>query len=160
LSGRRANGASRSPAAFTLLQKLYERRSGELIFGLSTNAIEDVIKDMNADRAKKGLPLYVDPEQNNRPVTPHGTARSTFRDWAGDVTIYDKDGEVVEFCLAHGITDKTEAAYRRSTAVAKRANLMAMWCDYCAGMPEAQFRVKWANYIAEKSVAEVIELRA
>jgi hypothetical protein len=55
--------------------------------------------------------------------------RSTFRDWAGDKT--DFHNEVVEFCLAHKVMDKSEAAYRRSTAVAKRRELMRLWGAYC-----------------------------
>lgn len=60
-------------------------------------------------------------------VTVHGM-RSAFRDWAGDCT--DFDGETIEFCLAHNIDDKTEAAYRRGTAVEKRRKLLAEWSAY------------------------------
>jgi len=34
--------------------------------------------------------------------------RSSFRDWAGDVTDWER--ETIEFALAHGISDKTDAA--------------------------------------------------
>jgi integrase len=61
-------------------------------------------------------------------VTTHGF-RSTFRDWAGDCTGFDS--ETIEFALAHGITDATEAAYRRGTAIEKRRNLMDAWARYC-----------------------------
>ena len=46
--------------------------------------------------------------------TVHGF-RSTFRDWAGDVTNFDR--EVIEHALAHELPDKVEAAYRRGTAL-------------------------------------------
>jgi integrase len=62
-------------------------------------------------------------------ATVHGF-RSTFRDWAGDITHAEHD--VIEFALAHGITDQTEAAYRRGTAVQKRRELMSAWAAYCA----------------------------
>jgi integrase len=60
--------------------------------------------------------------------TVHGF-RSSFSDWTGECTNFDP--ETREFALAHGITDKTEAAYRRGTSVEKRRKLMQAWCDYC-----------------------------
>jgi hypothetical protein len=39
---------------------------------------------------------------------------------------------VVEAALAHAIGDQTEAAYRRSDALAKRRHLMDAWASYCA----------------------------
>lgn len=62
------------------------------------------------------------------PATTHGM-RSTFRDWAGDVTSFPR--EVAEMALAHAIDDETERAYRRGTALAKRRELMDAWAVYC-----------------------------
>ena len=56
--------------------------------------------------------------------------RSTFRDWAADMTAYPS--EVVEMALAHAIESKVEAAYRRSDLFDKRQRLMADWASYCA----------------------------
>ena len=61
-------------------------------------------------------------------VTAHGF-RSTFRDWAADMTSFPR--EVAEQALAHSLPDKTEAAYRRTDLFAKRALLMAEWARYC-----------------------------
>jgi integrase len=61
-------------------------------------------------------------------LTVHGF-RSTFRDWAGDRTAYPRD--VIETALAHSLRDKTEAAYRRGSALEKRRRLMAEWARYC-----------------------------
>jgi integrase len=61
-------------------------------------------------------------------LTVHGF-RSTFRDWAGDRTAYPRD--VVEAALAHALKDKTEAAYRRGSALEKRRRLMEEWARYC-----------------------------
>lgn len=58
---------------------------------------------------------------------PHGF-RSTFRDWAGDKTSFDR--EIVELALAHKFGDPTERAYRRSTALEKRRKLMDAWARY------------------------------
>ena len=63
-------------------------------------------------------------------ITVHGF-RSTFRDWAGDETNFER--EVIEMALAHGIASKTEAAYRRGSALDKRRDVMKAWADYCAG---------------------------
>jgi integrase len=62
-------------------------------------------------------------------ATTHGF-RSTFRDWAGDMTTFPR--EVAEMALAHVIDDETEAAYRRGTALEKRRKLMDAWAAYCA----------------------------
>jgi len=64
----------------------------------------------------------------NTPCVPHGF-RSTFRDYAGDCSNFPR--EIAEQALAHGIRDKTEAAYRRSDALEKRRLLMQAWADYC-----------------------------
>lgn len=63
----------------------------------------------------------------NSPATTHGM-RSTFRDWAGDCTNFPR--EIAEMALAHAVDDETEAAYRRSTALAKRRELMEQWAAY------------------------------
>jgi len=61
-------------------------------------------------------------------VTVHGF-RSTFRDWAGDMT--DVPREVAEAALAHSAGSKVERAYRRGTAFTKRRVLMQEWAGYC-----------------------------
>lgn len=66
----------------------------------------------------------------NTTATTHGM-RSTFRDWAGDCTSFPR--EIAEMALAHAVDDETEAAYRRSTALVKRRELMEAWADYCGG---------------------------
>ena len=48
--------------------------------------------------------------------------RSSFRDWAGNVSNFLR--EVVETALAHVIGEKAEQAYRRSDALEDRRKLM------------------------------------
>lgn len=62
-------------------------------------------------------------------VTVHGF-RSSFRDWAGDTTGFAS--EVIEMMLAHVVSDKTEAAYRRADALLKRRKLAEAWAQYLA----------------------------
>jgi integrase len=59
--------------------------------------------------------------------TPHGL-RSTFRDWAAERTEFAN--ETLELALAHTITNKAEAAYRRQDQLEKRAELMQRWQQY------------------------------
>ena len=60
-------------------------------------------------------------------AVPHGF-RSSFRDWAGEVTHHAR--EVLEAALAHAIKDKAEAAYARSDLFDKRRSLMYDWSVY------------------------------
>jgi len=83
--------------------------------GLSGAAMDQMLKGMGyaGDRA-----------------TVHGF-RSTFKDWAADQTHYPN--ELTEMAMAHAISNKVEAAYRRSDMREKRRRLMQDWSDYCAG---------------------------
>jgi integrase len=62
-------------------------------------------------------------------AVPHGF-RSTFRDWAAEQTEYSN--EVAEMALAHAVSNKVEAAYRRGDLFAKRRGLMRDWATYCS----------------------------
>jgi integrase len=62
-------------------------------------------------------------------VTAHGF-RSTFRDWAGEVSNYPR--ETIEHCLAHQLADKAEASYARGSHFEKRRCLMADWAKFCS----------------------------
>lgn len=62
-------------------------------------------------------------------LTVHGF-RSTFRDWAGEVTVHPR--EVIEAALAHQLRDKAEAAYGRGDLLRKRRRLMEDWAGHLA----------------------------
>lgn len=66
-----------------------------------------------------------------RTETVHGTARSSFRDWAGSATHYPR--ELAEEALAHAVGDATERAYRRETALERRRPMMEDWALFLAG---------------------------
>jgi integrase len=68
-------------------------------------------------------------EQLSRNVTVHGF-RSSFRDWAGDSTVYSR--EIIEAALGHKVGNNVELAYRRRTALEKRRHLMRDWSKFCA----------------------------
>jgi len=61
--------------------------------------------------------------------TVHGF-RSAFRDWASECTGFSH--EVCEMALAHVVSNKVEAAYRRGDLFEKRRKLMDAWSGYCA----------------------------
>ena len=60
-------------------------------------------------------------------AVPHGF-RSTFRDWCSERTNYPRD--VAEMALAHAISNKVEAAYRRGDLFVKRTGLMEDWANF------------------------------
>lgn len=67
-------------------------------------------------------------------VTVHGF-RSAFRDWVAEQT--DFAGEIAEAALAHTVSNKVEAAYRRTDFLDKRKAMMAEWATYvCAATKE------------------------
>lgn len=101
-----------------ILEPLYELRTSDYVFAgqrpnrpLSNMSMAMVIRRMGLEN-----------------VTVHGY-RSAFKDWSSDKTNYADD--VSEFALAHGIPDSTKAAYRRLTALDKRALLMQDWANFC-----------------------------
>lgn len=63
--------------------------------------------------------------------TVHGTARSSFADWAAERRIAPK--EVVEAALAHTNPNEVEAAYRRTKFLDQRRDLMKAWADFLDG---------------------------
>jgi integrase len=61
-------------------------------------------------------------------LTVHGF-RSTFSDWCAETTTHSP--EVREMALAHAVSDKVEAAYRRGDLFEKRRALAEAWGAYC-----------------------------
>ena len=107
-----------SNRAMSILKQLRALDGGEFVFPgqkpkkpLSNMAMEMVLRRMKIENA-----------------TVHGF-RSSFRDWAGNVTSFPR--EVTETALAHVIGDKAEQAYRRGDALDKRRALMDAWAAYC-----------------------------
>lgn len=62
--------------------------------------------------------------------TVHGTARSSFRDWAAERTRFPR--EVAEAALAHSNPNTVEAAYLRTKFFEQRRELMSAWAEYLA----------------------------
>lgn len=62
-------------------------------------------------------------------ATPHGF-RSSFRDWAAE-KMPDIPDPVAEAALAHKVSDKVIAAYKRTAFVEMRRELLDGWGQYC-----------------------------
>jgi integrase len=71
-------------------------------------------------------------------VTVHGF-RSSFRIWCSETSARSFGDRAAEFALAHGLQNKVEASYQRSTLFELRVQLMQAWSDYCdkVAKPEA-----------------------
>ena len=89
--------------------------NSEYLFSRRKKALSNMAMPMVIRRLKKE-------------VTIHGF-RSTFRDWVSEKT--DHSSEVAEMSLAHAISNKVEAAYRRGDLIEKRRVLLADWESYC-----------------------------
>jgi integrase len=107
-----------SARAVAILKNMAKLKAGDFVFPghrrgkpLSNMAMEMMLRRMKIEDA-----------------TVHGF-RSSFRDWAGNVTTFPR--EVTETALSHVIGDKAEQAYRRSDALDKRRKLMEAWATYC-----------------------------
>ena len=107
-----------SARAVQILRGLETHKLGKFIFpGQKRNApLSNMAMDMQLRRMKRDE------------ITVHGF-RSTFRDWAGNISSFPR--EIVETALAHVVGDKTEQAYRRGDALEKRRKLMEAWASYC-----------------------------
>jgi integrase len=90
-------------------------KDGDRLFPLSNMAFLQLLK-----RMKRGN------------ITAHGF-RSSFRDWAAET--HDASRDVAEMALAHAVSDKTEAAYRRGDLFEKRRRLMDDWGAFCMAAP-------------------------
>jgi integrase len=102
-----------SDRALAILDKL--PRHGDHIFErkgkpLNEKAVRRLLKTMGANGA-----------------TVHGF-RSSLRDWGSEIGDYPN--ELLELVIAHKVSDKTEAAYRRGSMLEKRRKLMADWSKF------------------------------
>jgi len=104
-----------SPQAVKVLKTLPQ--NNEFVFpgvslkkGMSTAAVMKLIKQIEPGITAQGF-------------------RSTFRDWATDQATYPR--EVIEYAMAQQLKDKVEAAHLRSDLIARRAQLMRDWANFC-----------------------------
>jgi integrase len=106
-----------SPEAARVLNEFEDDEREGLVF---TNTRGGMLSDMALTALLKRM---------RQAVTAHGF-RSSFRDWAGDKTDFQR--EVAEAALAHAVGG-VEGAYRRGDAFEKRRDLMNQWARYVTG---------------------------
>lgn len=121
--GREDNPVHRvplSPEALRIYQAARDKHSASpLAFPGQTPGRP--LSDMTlAKLLKKVAPMH---------VTVHGTARSTFRDWAAEHAP-DIPPDVVEIAMAHRVGSAVERAYRRTDYLDMRRDLMDRWADF------------------------------
>ncbi|MGC6498987.1 MAG: tyrosine-type recombinase/integrase [Henriciella sp.] len=101
--------------ALAILNRVAEVRNGPLVFpGNQGNELSDMT--LSAVFKRMGLK-----------ATPHGVARSSFRDFMANETEFPR--ELIEESLAH-VLPAYEGAYRRGYAIDRRRYLMNTWADY------------------------------
>ncbi|TQM93773.1 tyrosine-type recombinase/integrase [Roseinatronobacter monicus] len=124
-----------SPRAVEMLRALPKMEGNPLVFPaarggqLSDMTLSATMKRMHESDISQGGAGYLD-RVSKRPAVPHGL-RSTFRDWAAEMTSYP--GDMAEVALAHKISNAVEASYRRGDMIEKRRRMMADWADFMGG---------------------------
>jgi integrase len=136
MKAKREHRVPLSEAAIELLNIMKPLAHGpdNLIFpsvrkstSLSDMALSELLRGMNeVDEGQ--TPPWV--SQDGKPIVVHGF-RSTFRDWCEEAT--STPHAVSEAALAHIVSNKVEAAYRRTDLFDKRRALMQKWADHCLG---------------------------
>lgn len=120
--------------AVNLLKALPKIEDNPLVFPaarggvLSDMTLSATMKRMHETEMAQGSAGFID-RVSKRPAVPHGL-RSTFRDWAAEMTGYP--GDMAEVALAHRISNAVEASYRRGDMIEKRRRMMADWADFIA----------------------------
>jgi integrase len=116
-----------SDAALELLKALPREATNKFVF---VGPRKDGLKALAMPRVLARM--------GRRDIVVHGF-RSTFRDWAAEVT--SAPNHVVEQALAHTIGNAVEKAYRRGDLLAKRTRLMADWAHYTTAPSKANSKV-------------------
>lgn len=88
---------------------------------------EFVFPNASGDRPLSNMVFLAILKRMGLKATAHGF-RSAFRDWAAEETSFPR--EVAEMALAHTISNKVEAAYRRGDLLEKRREMMTSWADF------------------------------
>jgi len=126
MKAKREHRIPLSQRAIDILESLSREPNGRLVF----------TKPGDQARLSNGAMLALLDRMARGDITTHGF-RSTFKDWASEQTSFAP--EVSEMALAHAVSDKVEAAYRRGDMFEKRRRLMDSWAAYCDhSRPEAK----------------------
>ena len=127
ISGERMKGGKEhrvplSDAALALLKGLQATSTGDYVFPGRT--AKKPLSNMSMMMALRRM--------GRADLTGHGF-RSTFRVWCAEQTNFPS--EIAEAALAHVVSDKTVAAYARTTFFDRRRKLMAAWAQFTSQLP-------------------------
>lgn len=129
-----------SPEAVKLLKAQPRMTGNDLVFPaprgrgeLSDMTISKVMKTMHEAKAKADGIGWIDPT-SKRPAVPHGTCRSTPRQWFAETGV---ERDLAEMMLGHKVGSEVERAYQRSDMIERRRALATAWAAFCHGQAPA-----------------------
>lgn len=129
MKAKREHVVPLSQAALSAFKRAAALKTAGHKFVFHGNKRDKPMSDMTLTKVLRDL---------KQPFTAHGF-RSSFRDWVSEET--DFPGDVAEAALAHMVSNKTEAAYRRGKLLDKRRRLMDAWGSYCEGSKASVVRI-------------------
>ena len=115
MKARRPHEVPLNQEAVSIVEMASEVKNGPLVFSGNQG---NQLSDMTLSAVFKRMKLN---------ATPHGVARSTFRDFMANETEYPR--ELIEECLAH-VLPAHEGAYRRGHAIERRRQIMTAWGEF------------------------------
>ncbi|WP_101342368.1 integrase family protein [Cereibacter azotoformans] len=124
-----------SPAAVKLLKSLPHKAGENHVFfaprggEMSDMTLSKVMKTMHEAKAKKDGKGWIDPT-SKRPAVPHGTCRSTPRQWFAELGV---ERDLAEMMLGHKVGSEVERAYQRSDMIERRRAVGLSWAAFCHG---------------------------
>jgi integrase len=130
MKAKREHRVPLSPGALAVLGRVPRVEASDYVFPGARKGRP--LSNMSLLEVMRGLGYGVGGDRGA--AVPHGF-RSSFRDWAGEVSSYPTN--VAEAALAHVLGDKTEAAYARGTLFDKRRRMMEDWGRWCDGASNA-----------------------
>jgi integrase len=136
MKARREHRVALSKRALAIVSELDKARTSEFVFPG---------QKPNKPLSNMAMLMLLDRMGRRGSITSHGF-RSTFSDWASEVSPYSS--ELRETALAHTIGNKAEAAYRRGDALEKRRAMMEAWAQWCE--PKETNVVAFAKPAAER----------
>lgn len=119
----RAHIVPLSPEAVAVFERAKKFKAGASDLVFPGQNVKRPLSDMTLLKILRDMDLS---------VTVHGF-RSAFRDWVAEKTDYP--GEVAEAALARTVSNKVEAAYRRTDFLDQRRLLMRDWASFCETRP-------------------------
>jgi integrase len=119
MKARREHRVALSKRVLAIVTELDKARTSEFVFPG---------QKPNKPLSNMAMLMLLDRMGRRGSITSHGF-RSTFSDWASEVSPYSS--ELRETALAHTIGNKAEAAYRRGDALEKRRAMMEAWAQWC-----------------------------